>query len=53
MNWESFQYQRNKLNNLYNVIRLSDGKEVLRGASYNSVLDIIGEDKHLYRIFFY
>ena len=53
MNYESFQNQRNKLGNLYNVKRISDGKEVLRGATYNKVIDLIGEDKHLYEIYFY
>jgi hypothetical protein len=53
MNYESFQNQRNKLGNLYNVKRKSDGKEILRGASYNKVIDLIGEDKHLYEIYFY
>jgi len=53
MNYESFQNQRNKLGNLYNVKRKSDGKEVLRGATYNKVIDLIGEDKHLYEIYFY
>ena len=42
MNYESFQNQRNKLGNLYNVKRKSDGKEVLRGATYNKVIDLIG-----------
>ena len=53
MNYESFQNQRNKLGNLYNVKRKSDGKEVLRGATYNKVIDLIGDDKHLYEIYFY
>jgi len=56
MNYESFQNQRNKLGNLYNVIRKSDGKCIIRGASYNSVLNLIGdkgENAHLYEIYFY
>ena len=56
MNWDSFQNQRNKLGNIYNVYRKSDGKCVLRGASYNSVLSIVGDDgrdSHLYEIYFY
>ena len=53
MNYESFQNQRNPLGNLYVVTRKLDGKEVLRGANYNKVIDLIGEDKHLYEIHFY
>ena len=53
MNYESFMNQRNRLGNLYNVVRKSDGKEVLRGANYNSTISLIGEDKHLYEIYFY
>ena len=53
MNYESFKNQRNPLGNLYVVTRKLDGKEVLRGASYNKVIDLIGEDKHLYEIHFY
>lgn len=53
MNYESFMNQRNRLNNLYNVKRKLDGKEVLRGASYNQVIDLIGENVHLYEIYFY
>lgn len=53
MTYESFMNQRNPLNNLYNVTRKSDGKEVLRGGNYNSVISLIGDDKHLYEIYFY
>jgi len=53
MNYESFMNQRNRLGNLYNVVRKSDRKEVLRGANYNRITSLIGEDKHLYEIFFY
>ncbi len=53
MNYESFTEQRNKLGNLYNVTRKSDGKEMLRGANYNSVINLIKDDKHLYEIYFY
>jgi hypothetical protein len=53
MNYESFMNQRNRLGNLYNVVRKSDKKEVLRGANYNSTISLIGEDKHLYEIYFY
>lgn len=53
MNYESFMGQRNRLNNLYNVIRKSDGKEVLRCATYNKVYDLVNEDSHLYEIYFY
>lgn len=53
MNYKSFMSQRNRLGNLYNVIRKSDKKEVLRGGSYNSTISLIGEDKHLYEIYFY
>jgi len=53
MNYESFDNQRNKFNNLYNVVRISDRKEVLRGANYNSVMSMMGDDKHLYEIYFY
>ena len=45
--------QRNPLHNLYNVTRKCDGKEMLRGANYNSVVNLIGDDKHLYEIYFY
>jgi hypothetical protein len=53
MNYESFKNQRNPLGNLYVVTRKIDGKEVLRGANYNKVIDLIGDDKHLYEIHFY
>ena len=53
MNYESFKNQRNPLGNLYVVIRKSDGKELLRGANYNKVINLIGHDKHLYEIHFY
>lgn len=53
MNYESFMNQRNRLGNLYNVVRKSDGKEVLRRANYNSTISLIGEDKHVYEIYFY
>lgn len=53
MNYESFMNQRNRLGNLYNVVRKSDRKEVLRGASYNSTISLIGKDTHLYEIYFY
>lgn len=53
MNYESFMNQRNRLGNLYNVVRKSDGKEIIRGANYNSVISLIGNDTHLYEIYFY
>lgn len=53
MNYESFMNQRNRLGNLYNVVRKSDRKQVLKGANYNSVIDLIGDDEELYEIFFY
>ena len=53
MNYESWKTQRNPLGNLYNVVRKSDGKEMLRGADYNKVYCFIGDDKHLYEIYFY
>lgn len=53
MNYESFKNQINPLGNLYNVTRKSDGKEVLRGCDYNKVISLIGEDTHLYEIYFY
>lgn len=56
MNYESFMNQRNRLGNLYNVKRKIDGKYVLWGASYNSVIDLMGiggENSHLYEIYFY
>ena len=53
MNYESFMNQRNRLNNLYDVMRKSDGKQVLRGATYNKVIDLIGDNKELYEIYFY
>lgn len=53
MTYESFINQRNPMNNLYNVVRKSDGKEVLRGASYNKVIELIEDDKHIYEIYFY
>jgi hypothetical protein len=53
MNYESFMNQRNRLGNLYNIVRKSDGKYVLRGCNYNKVISLIGEDKHLYEIYFY
>ena len=53
MNYESFKNQRNPLENLYVVTRKLDGKEVLRGANYNIVIELIGQDKHLYEIHFY
>jgi hypothetical protein len=53
MNYELFLNQSNPLGNLYNVVRKSDGKEVLRGGSFNSVFSLIGDDKHLYEIYFY
>lgn len=53
MNYESFQNQRNKLGNLYSVVRKSDGKEMLRGATYNKVIGLIQGDEHLYEIYFY
>lgn len=56
MNYESFMNQRNRLGNLYNVYRKLDGKCMIRGASYNSVIDLIGtngKNAHLYEIYFY
>jgi hypothetical protein len=53
MYYEEFQNQPNKLGNLYNVKRKSDGKEVLRGASFNRVFDLIRDEPHLYEIYFY
>lgn len=53
MTYNSFINQRNRLGNLYNVIRISDKKEVLRGGNYNSVISLIGEDVNLYEIYFY
>lgn len=53
MNYESFMNQRNRLGNFYNVVRKSDKKEVLRGASYNRTISLIREDKHLYEIYFH
>ena len=56
MNYESFINQKNKFENLYVVDRKVDGKEVLRGANYNSVIDLMGiggENAHLYEIYFY
>jgi len=53
MNYESFQSQSNKLGNLYNVVRKSDNKEIIRGANYNKVFDIVREKPHLYEIYFY
>ena len=53
MNYESFTNQRNKLNNLYNIIRKLDKKEMLRGCNYNKVINFLGDDKHLYEIYFY
>jgi hypothetical protein len=56
MNYESFMNQKNRLNNLYNVVRKSDRKTIIRGASYNNVLNVIGacgENAHLYEIYFY
>lgn len=53
MNYESFMSQRNKLGNLYTVVRKSDKKEMLVGADYNRTVSLIGEDKHLYEIYFY
>lgn len=56
MNYESFQNQRNKLGNLYNVVRKYDKKQVLNCATYNAVLNVIGdsgENAHLYEIYFY
>ena len=53
MDYNSFMNQRNRLNNLYNVVRKSDGKELLRGASYNSVIDLIRDMKGQVDIYFY
>ena len=53
MNYESFKNQRNKLNNLYSITRKHDGTCVLRGCDYNKVITLIGNDKHLYEIYFY
>jgi len=53
MNYQSFMDQRNRLGNLYNVVRKSDKKEVLTGANYNKVFSLIEENPHLYEIYFY
>ena len=53
MTYEEFTEQPNKLNNLYVVVRISDGKEISRGASFNSVYLLVGENPHLYKIYFY
>jgi len=53
MTYEEFMEQPNKLGNLYVVVRISDGKEVSRGASFNNVYCFIEEDTHLYRIYIY
>lgn len=53
MNYESFMSQRNRLGNLYVIVRKYDRKEVLRGCNYNKVISFIGNDKNLYDIYFY
>ena len=45
MTYDSFINQKNPLGNLYNVIRKNDGKEVLRGGNYNSVINLINDIK--------
>ena len=41
MTYDSFINQRNPYNNLYNVTRKSDGKELIRGANYNKTMELI------------
>ena len=53
MNYTSFMNQRNRLGNLYIIVRKDDRKEVLRGCTYNRVISFIGKNKHLYEIYFY
>lgn len=53
MNYEEFKKIKYPFDNLYIIVRVSDDKVVLRGANYNSVIDLIGKDKNLYKIFFY
>lgn len=50
---EFINQPRNPLDNLYNVDRKSDNKEVLRGGSYDSVISLVMEDYNLYEIYFY
>lgn len=48
MTYNEFLHYKFKSNHLYNIIRLIDNKEILRGASVTSVFEmakLIGLDK--------
>ena len=53
MNYESFMNQRNRLGNLYKVVRKSDSEVVLLGCTYNRVIGLITGKEHLFEIYFY
>ena len=54
MTYDSFINQRNPFNNLYVIVRKSDGKDILRGCNYNSAIntiELVGKENVL--IYFY
>ncbi len=54
MTYEEFMEQRNKLGNLYVVVRISDGKDLIRGCNYNKVIDLVNMvGKENIKIYFY
>lgn len=54
MNYNEFTQLPNQIDHLYNIVRIYDRSEMLRGASKKSVVDFIKETrKEDYIIFIY
>lgn len=53
MIYDSFKTLKFPYDNLYNIIRKSDGRELGRGLNYNRTMDLIKDMKELVEIYFY